>query len=96
MVFPSVYTNSENEALEWVLGVLIHLMRREVHALCKVCGCAVKTAVTVMGMDLVLDFSLWITLASYILRRQNIFFYTIWVVFSAVLSFVVRSSKSKI
>lgn len=33
LVFQSVYTNGENEALEWALGVLIHLMRREVHTL---------------------------------------------------------------
>lgn len=76
LVFQSVYTNGENEALEWALGVLIHLMRREVHTLCKVCGCAVETTVMVLGMDLVLGDSLWITLASYTLGRQNIFCYT--------------------
>ena len=30
-----------------------------------------------MGLDLVLDHSLWITLASNILERQNIFCYTV-------------------
>lgn len=30
-----------------------------------------------MGLDLVLDHSLWITLASHILERQNIFCYTV-------------------
>lgn len=83
-----------------VLGVLIYFIRGEIHShcvhLCKDCGWAVKPVVKVMGLDLILDCSLWIIGPTHSGKEEHLLLHSFITAFSPGMSFVVQPTKFNI